>query len=655
MPLVCTDNSDNTSVATSITQLPPPPPGYGCSGCVIQAHPKTFSFRKEDLSSWTSVIQTVTLLTKTISYYTGMPSALQTVVTEVETLNPQTTLTDASCGIITYTTPVFTVEPTPGVTLELPSGTYLFYDKIFGGFNELATYGTAETVMYPVPTASGGSPHILRNIGTRPTCVPDVKPLEDAMPSRTEDWRSFYQSVNGTMSSGSAVPVPFAFVNYLNQDLELRSSFGGENLFSCTHISTTAAGGTPSSVVPAPEPPRPIGTTSQYTYIRTTYQPTTTQITVPGCLRCDTGASAEKTRIQNFPGGHDKVFKPTDKPNGQLTGANRFISIGTKTYEVHPATPSNQGHGSGSGQGVVVGTVTFQPGDTTVMDNVVIAIPAAGSGNVVVIGTNSYQVLPTGLPVLSVGDTMLTPNSQGQYMVGTQTLSPGGLPITANGYTLSLGSDGSRAVVNGVTQTLGSSGAPVLTIGDRMITATVVDGTTEFVVGPGQTLLPGNSIMLSGTTYFMPSDAPGTIIVINGVTSTLGPGPLTAAPDITIAGTIYAATTRDGTTEYVLGPGTTLRPGEVVTVSGTTYSLDALNTNLVVNGQTSTIAKVPASNSAIPTPSASVTAPSDGGNFVETAVSTSSKGSAVSTRRASFGVWFESFVVGLTSWIVMFL
>jgi hypothetical protein len=606
----------------------------------------------EELSSWTSVVQIVTRLTKTISYYTGTPSALQTVVTEVETLTPQTTFTDASHKIITYTTPVLTVEPTPGVTLELPSGTYLFYDKIFGGSNELTTYGTAEFVTYLVPTAPV-RPHIYQKIGTQPTCVPDMKYLEDAVASRSEDWRFFYQSVTGTMPSESAIPVPFALMNYLNQDLKLRSSFGGEDLFSCTPISKTTTGGEiPSSAPGAPERPGPVKPIGESTYIRTTYQPTATQITVQGCLRCDIRASAWETPIQNPPGGHDEVFRPTAKPNGRRPGANQAISIGTKTYDVHPAKPSNQEHSSNPGRGVVVGTVTL-------IDNVPIAVPATGIGNVIVIGTNSYQVLPTGLPVLPVGDAILAPNSQGQYMVGTQTLSPGGRAITANGYTLSLGPDGSRAVVNGVTQTLESSplitGAPVLTIGNRMIPATVVDGTTGFIVGPGQTLLPGNSIMLSGTTYSMPSDASGTIIVVNGVTSTLGLGPLMTAPDITIAGSAYAVTIRDGTTEYVLGPGTTLRPGDVVTVSGTTYSLDALNTALVVNGQTSTMAKVPASNSATPTPPASVTASSDGGNFVETAVSTSSKGSAIPKRSAGFDYWIESFVVGLASWIVMFM
>jgi hypothetical protein len=225
---------------------------------------------------------------------------------------------------------------------------------------------------------------------------------------------------------------------------------------------------------------------------------------------------------------------------------------------------------------------------------------------------------------------------------------------------MSLGSDGSRVVINGVTQTLENSPmtteAPVIRVGDQTYTATVIDGITQFVIGPGQTLLPGSALTISGTTYSMPSDASGTIVVINGVTSTLGLGPITAAPDITIAGNTYAATVRDGTTEYVLEKGTTLRPGDIITVSGTTYSLDELGTALLVDGRTSTISKTPAKNSATPTASASTTGLDGEGKIVETgAVSTSSKAGAISIRRTVLDTWVESIVIALASWVFVFM
>lgn len=680
-PLAHTDNSDNTSSATSPTLRSPLPPGYGCSGCVVQAlAPHTLSLAQEELSSWTSVVQTVSRITKIISHYTGTPSALQTVVTEVETLNQNTALTDASNQIITYTTPVLTVEPTPGVTLELPSGTYIFYDKIFGGLNELTTYPAVPqdlelVTIYPRPTAPGHAPFRVQEVGGQPTCAADVQTLEDAMPTRTEDWRYFYHSITGAMPEPGAItplPLPSRLLSYLDHAPGIRSSFSGTDLFSCTPmLVSTIAGGiqlSSSYYFPIPQPSSAVGITpeepemetgttstqAQSTYIRTTYQSTTVHASVNGPLRGDISypAPPKQTLIQNSPEGKVQGSPNAAKPD-QL-GGGQVVSIRTKTYDIHPAKPYKQGQGSGSGQGVVVGTITLNPGATTTIDNVIIAVPSVGGGHVVVVGTNSYQVLPTGSPVITVGDAVLTPNAQGQYVIGTQTLTPGGPAITVNGYTLSLNSDGSRAVINAATQTLESSplvtSAPLLKIGDQTFTATLIDGTTAFVLGPGQTLLPGGiALTISGTTYSMPS---GPLVIINGVTSTLGLAPLTAAPDITLADRTYTATVRDGTTEYVLGPGTTLRPGGVVTVSGTTYSLDALNTALVIDGQTSTVASAPASNSATPTVSAEITT---GRKFVGTGKGVSSNGDAGSTRRGGLDAWVEGGVVGLASWVIMLL
>ncbi|KAK7183832.1 hypothetical protein PSPO01_10168 [Paraphaeosphaeria sporulosa] len=675
----------NTSIATTTTQLPPPPPGYGCSGCVVQAlAPLTVSLAQEELSSWTSVVQQVKCLTRYISHYTGTPSALQTVVTEIETLTQHTIFTDASHQIITYTTPVLTVEPTPGVTLELPSGTYIFYDKIFGGLNQLTTYPgrpqNPETAIYlppyPAPTAPGHALFRLQEVGGYPTCAADVKTFEDAMPTRTADWRSFYHSVTGTLPDPGVItplPLPSPLLGYFNRDPGIRSSFHGINLFSCTPIhESTIGGGIQFSTAPYYSAPHPssegvipikpsfaTGPSKSQTYIQTTYQSVTSYSSVHGPLRGDISytTTPKQTLVQNSPGDADRGSPNPAKPN--RPGGGQVVSIGTKTYDIHPATPSNQGQGSNLGQGVVVGTVTLNPGATTTIDNVIVAVPTEGGGRVVVVGTNLYHVLPTGSPVISVGDAILMPNSHGLYVIGTQTLTPGGPIITVNGYNLSLNPEGSLVVINGVTQTLGGSplvtGAPVLTVDDQTYPATLIDGTIAFILGHGQTLLPGTTLTISGTTYYLPSDASPSVIVINGVISTLGIAPLIPAPEITLAGRTYTATVRDGTTEYVLDQGTTLRPGDVVTISGTTYSLDALNTALVINGQTSTVARssVPASNFATPTASAEITA---GGKFVETsAAGSSSKGSARSVRKGGLDVWLEGCVLGVASWLVMLL
>jgi hypothetical protein len=229
---------------------------------------------------------------------------------------------------------------------------------------------------------------------------------------------------------------------------------------------------------------------------------------------------------------------------------------------------------------------------------------------------------------------------------------------------------GSTVMVNGVTSTLDSPGLPVITMGDQSITASVVDGTTAFILGDDQTLMPGGVITVDGTTYSMPESASGSVVVINGVTSTLGEGPMTSAPDLTINGKTYSATVRDGTTEYVIASGTTLKPGEAITISGTTYSLDKDGTALVINGQTSTIPKVPASNSATTTKlssksrssgassdsgSSSTTSDLQPGNFIASGLGITNKEGKGAIVRGGLDKWVEGMAIGFAGWLIMLL
>ena len=618
-----------------------------------------------------------------------------------------TTFIGAYNETITHTTPVLTVEPTPGVTLELPAGTYLFYDKIFGGLNVPSSAGGGKPVTYSLPqlvTYSVPQPHtqsssrpaipskaqppplahysyisgqIFKKRNTQPTCIAALEML-DIAPIRTEDWRYFYQTITAGIGGPAPTALPRALLRYLSKIPNVQSAFGSSNISSCTpivtpimttgyQISVSAIPETPPYSAPAPpyySHPTPTKQTS--TYIESTYQGTTTETTVSGCYRCDVhypthaSSSGKQDGKGNNPHPPAQPGGPVKPPSSGPPGGAQVIPIGGVTHTIHPDKPTKTGAGYGTGQNVVLGSLTLKPGQTTTINNVPVVIPSAGGGSIIVVGTNTYKVIPTGGPLVAIGNTNLTPNSLGQYIVGSKTLSPGGPPITIDGYAVSLGSDGSWAMVNGVKQTLENSpmttGAPILTVGDQTYTATVIDGITQFVIGPGKTLLPGSALTISGTTYFMPSDASGTIIVINGVTSTIGLGIITAAPDITIAGNTYAATVRDGTTEYVLGEGTTLRPGDLVTVSGTTYSLDELGTALVIDGRTSSISKTPARNSATPTASASTTGLDDEGKFVETGVgSASSKAGAISIRRTGLDTWVESVVIALASWSFVFM
>jgi hypothetical protein len=472
------------------------------------------------------------------------------------------------------------------------------------------------------------------------------------------------------------------------------------------------------------------------------------------------GNPGGKERPTNLPGVIASVINDpqfTQNPRPQPNDNTQHITIGDGVVEIRPARPTQpnqqnnpsnpnnpnspnrpqqeQQNPQRQNPGVIIGSETLTPGQTTTINGVQVIVPTQADGNnnnnIIVDGsTIAVNPVPTGPPVLTVGDTTVTANPQGQFVVGTQTLVPGGPPITADGSTLSLGPSGSIAVVNGVTQTLANAPfatqAPVLTVNGETISATVVGGTTQFVLAPGQTLTPGGVLTVDGTTFSLPSSgsgstivingvtstltapglpiitvngqavtasvsggttafilapgqtltpggvltvdgttfslpesASGSVVVINGVTSTLGqPASITAAPSLTIDGNIYAATVRDGTTEYVLGEGTTLQPGGVVTLDGTTYSLDEEGTALIVNGKTSSIPNGPARNTATTTRSSSTgsstTSQRDPGNFIASGIGISDEpGGAVLARGGGLDVWAEGVVVAVAGWVLM--
>lgn len=375
---------------------------------------------------------------------------------------------------------------------------------------------------------------------------------------------------------------------------------------------------------------------------------------------------------QTQPGSPPVITQLAGNPPG-----GQSITVGNTPIAVGPVQSAT----GGPPGGVVIGSQTLQPGQATTIGGVVVSVPPGGS-SIVVGGSNTIAINPAGPtapgnPVLTVGGTPVTAGPSGQFVFGTQTLTPGGPAITVSGTVLSLGPSGTIAVVNGATQTLGPgpgnpviTGAPLLTINGQTVAATVVGGTTEFIVGPGTTLTPGGVLTVSGTVYSLPASASGSVVVVNGITSTLNnPGPVTAAAILTLNGQTYSATVVDGTTEVVIGPGTTLTPGgPAVTISGTTYSLGPSASFIVVNGHTSTIgpAIVSASttgsgarNSTSNSSSGSSTTTTSGrapGNFIASGigVTTKPKGGAMSQGIGAEG-FVEGLMVGVAGWLLMLL
>ena len=284
--------------------------------------------------------------------------------------------------------------------------------------------------------------------------------------------------------------------------------------------------------------------------------------------------------------------------NNPPSGSSQVVKVGGLDVNVS----------AGDGNNVVVDGETVPPGQVVTINGVQVSVPPSG-GSLVIGGTTTVAVnsdknnifdFSNPTPAITIGDSTITAGPSGAFSLGPEiTLSPGGPAVTISGSTFSLAPGGSIAVINGITHTLGSNSnptpAPVITIGDNVITASVAGSSTAFIFGPGTTLTPGGSVIVSGTTFSLPSTASG-VVVVNGQTSTLGLA--TVAPDLTINGQTITPVVSNGHTFYILGPGTTLTPGGVITINGTKISMDPSGTALVFDGTTSSIPKTPASATA---------------------------------------------------------
>ncbi|TKA72545.1 hypothetical protein B0A49_07117 [Cryomyces minteri] len=264
-----------------------------------------------------------------------------------------------------------------------------------------------------------------------------------------------------------------------------------------------------------------------------------------------------------------------------VNGVTRGLSAPT----VAPQPLLNVGgtqYAANAGSSYVIAGQTLTPGGVIIVDGTTISLAASESA-VVVNGVTQTLASPVITPApIVLGSSTYTANAGSTYVIGGQTLTPGGI-ITESGSTVSLGPSAAIVVVNGITQTLGPAAitpAPVLTVGGRTYTA---NAGSSYVIA-GQTLTPGGVITVSGTTISLAPSAAN--IVVNGVKQTLAsPATITAPPILTIGGMTYTANT--GTTYTIAGQ--TLTPGGVITASGTVISLTPSATAIVVNGITTTL------------------------------------------------------------------
>ncbi|MCJ1364783.1 hypothetical protein MMC16_003900 [Acarospora aff. strigata] len=236
---------------------------------------------------------------------------------------------------------------------------------------------------------------------------------------------------------------------------------------------------------------------------------------------------------------------------------------------------------------------------------------------------NSAKVTPQAPAApITIGSSVITPNTVSEYVFATQTLIPGGAPIKVSGTAISLALDASALVVGTNTQTLvppatlpstetrplSAGGSAIITsktplsltpstpssltgsstqtqISPEVSSVIAIAGftfttksTSQYLIGT-QTLLAGApAITVLGTPVSLALSA--SALVIGSSTHNLIPSQ--TASIITIAGVTITA---DSASRYLIGS-QTLSPGSPLTVSGMQISLAPSASVLVIGSST---------------------------------------------------------------------
>ncbi|KAK6425380.1 hypothetical protein LTR95_016267 [Oleoguttula sp. CCFEE 5521] len=256
------------------------------------------------------------------------------------------------------------------------------------------------------------------------------------------------------------------------------------------------------------------------------------------------------------------------------------------------ASPADPGASSQGDGGAAPSSAASSPGG--VVFTFAPTAPAAGpaSSGAVADPAATAPVADPAPAFSAVGTTLVVAGTSPVVVAPSVTLTPGGAAVTVSGTTLSLASLASFLVVDGSTQAaitpvivVAPTGPAVLTFGSNTLTA-ASDG--AFTIAPSVTLTPGGFAVFSGAILSLATSA--TAVVVNGVTQNLAPAPVSAAdpavPAIVLAGSTFTA---DPSSAFVLPGDSTLTPGGVVTISGTTISLASSASELVVDGVTQTL------------------------------------------------------------------
>lgn len=251
-------------------------------------------------------------------------------------------------------------------------------------------------------------------------------------------------------------------------------------------------------------------------------------------------------------------------------------------------TIGNQEYTANSASQYIVGTQTLAVGGKAVtVKNIPYSLPSSAaaiiSGSVTVPLDSNPSRTPS--PITVDGNTY-TANFASQYVIGTQTLTPGAPAITINGIPYSLAPSDTALVSGSVTIPLTpnlSHTSPAITIEGTTYTA---DSASEYIIGT-QTLIPnGPPITLHSTPYALSLGPSAEALIVGTSTSFLSsPIPL----GVSVVPTTTSSPNLTAQSHGYVIDGQALTPGSEITVSGTKISLGAQGTDVVVGGTTEAV------------------------------------------------------------------
>ncbi|KAL9116999.1 MAG: hypothetical protein Q9187_006470, partial [Circinaria calcarea] len=215
-------------------------------------------------------------------------------------------------------------------------------------------------------------------------------------------------------------------------------------------------------------------------------------------------------------------------PGGAVTVSGSEISYGALITSAQPLPVlifGNSEISANAASAFIVDSQTLTPGGAITVLGSKISYPP----NLV-----STKLTSTTLPVLTVGESLITANAASAFIVNSQTLTPGGV-ITVLGSKISYPPN--LVLTKPISATF-----PVLTVGESLITANTA---SAFIIA-SQTLTPGGIITISGSEISLASGA--SLAVINNQTQVLMPE--TAISGIDTPGT-FSRTSAPGIGGYI--------------------------------------------------------------------------------------------------------